>query len=314
MFYITIIYKRIIGKMKKWSRVLLAFIFIASMVTNGVVNVFGESADYIYYLPLILKEYTPPVILRTNIDNISEFLEQCPNDDPIYSMLRSDFVIRLDGVIIGSIPCSEPISAMPIAEYTNALISLQVFRTAYYMDPGVSNFLPWTSMNLYDWMANNVGGVNLKTAPGQLYCCDYIDGERYISQSLQDEYSRGIKRTWNGISSTLDYFAHEIRHADYGPSHVTGCAAFPNPTDPAGCDYDYDLTNLGSYGVQYWLNQSWLTGYLDIGISCASDGGLAYALNHLNNLNATFRDRFVQNIPPIVSMPNPPYGGPCYAP
>jgi hypothetical protein len=208
---------------------------------------------------------------------------------------------------------------MPIAQYTNALISLQAFRTVYYMDTGVSNYLPWTSMNLYDWMASNISGVNLKTAPGQLYCCDVIDGKKYISQSLQDDFNRDFKRTWDGssgsgIASTIDYFAHEIRHADDGPGHVTGCAAFPDPNGPYGCDASYDLTNLGSYGVQYWLNQSWLIGYLNIGISCAPDGGMSYAYAHLESLNSAFRDRFVQNIPPLAVLPDPSYGGPCVLP
>jgi hypothetical protein len=255
-----------------------------------------------------------PLYLRTGIFNIDVFLETCPTNDPIYAKLRNDFTIRIDGVIVGDIPCSEPISSMPITQYTEQLISLQTIRAVYYIDPGISNFLPWTSMNLYDWMTSKVSGINLKTASGQYYCCDQIDGKIYIARSIGDDNYRELLRKWDGYYTMINFFAHEIRHADINsPGHVTGCAAFPDPNGPLGCDADYDLSNLGSYGVGYWLTQSWLTGYLNVGISCAPDGGLAYAQKLLSAVNK-MRNRFVQNIPPVAVIPDPPYGGPCIMP
>jgi len=95
-----------------------------------------------------------------------------------------------------------------------------------------------------------------------------------------------------------------------GPGHVTGCKDFPLPTDPLGCDATYDLTNLGSFGVQYWLESSWATGYLDIGIGCSPFAtAMAYATADADAANA-YRDRFVTNVPPVVTAPQP-YGGPC---
>lgn len=171
--------------------------------------------------------------------------------------------------------------------------------------------LPWTNLGLYDWMHSNVAGINLKTAPGQLYCCDVINGKKYFSYSLQDATQREYKRTWPGISNSLNFYAHEIRHADPGaPGHTTGCAVFPNPTDPYGCDATYDLANLGSYGVQYWLESSWATGYLNIGIGCSAPPiPLDYATWDATSANL-FRDRFVTNVPPLITA-TAPYGGPC---
>jgi hypothetical protein len=249
--------------------------------------------------------------LRTRIANVSTFLDRCPSSDPAYGEIRSDFIIRRDGVVVGSVACTEPFSTMPIAQLTNELITLQTLRLAYYMDVGGTNQLPWTTMSLYRWMAANVGGINLKTAPGQLYCCDAIEGRLYVSQSIQSDEQREYKRTWTGLASTLDYYAHEIRHADGGPGHTTGCAAFPNPSDPAGCDQAYDLGNLGSYGVQYWLNHSWMTGHFNIGIACNASGAQSIISQHVSNLNYSYRTRFVTSVPPLVSMPSPPYGGPC---
>ncbi len=48
------------------------------------------------------------------IPNIAEFLQKCPTNDPMYSQFRSDFEIRREGAVVGTIACTEPVSAMPI--------------------------------------------------------------------------------------------------------------------------------------------------------------------------------------------------------
>ncbi len=250
----------------------------------------------------------------TAIARIADFLERCPGSDTAMARIRADFEVRVDGQLVSSaIPCTEPISTLPIAQYTDELIALQVFRTVYYMSPGTAGKLPWTPLGLYDWMRSRIAGVNIKKAAGQLYCCDAIGGKLYFSSSRQDTFNRDFKRRWPGIAIAIDYYAHEIRHADPGaPGHTTGCAAFPQPTDPPGCDATYDPANLGSYGVQYWLESRWATGYLNIGIACApADTARAYAQWNQESANG-FRTRFVTNVPPVITAA-PPYGGPCVA-
>lgn len=266
--------------------------------------------------PLRAEAKSPPAALGavsypTAIHNITKFLEVCPTKDPAYQKFRNDFVVLIDGVKVGDIPCTSPMSTLPISQLTDALYVYQVMRAMYYMDMGIPNFYPWTEKSLYDWMVSTVRGVNLKTAPGQLYCCDYINGEKYISQSMQDDVSRESKRSWIGISSSMAYLAHEARHADGGPGHVTGCAVFPDPNGPLGCDEYYDPANLGSYGVQYWLNYAWMTGAINLGFSCSNTNAFNYMYYHFGSVNNTFRGRFVKNIPAIVPMPEMPYGGPC---
>jgi hypothetical protein len=250
--------------------------------------------------------------VQTGIKDIRAFLESCPTTDTAIARIRQDFVLLLDGQpVTAAIGCTEPYSALPIAGLTDELIALQVLRTAYYMSQGTEGKLPWTPLGLWAWMTSRVSGVNLKTAPGQLYCCDAINGKIYLSVSRRDSLTRDLSRSWPGIAITLDYYAHEIRHADPGsPGHTTGCQAFPQPTDPAGCDATYDLGNLGSYGVQYWLESNWATGLVNIGIGCSSiDTALAYATWNAENANG-FRTRFVTDVPPTVA-PTAPYGGAC---
>ena len=256
----------------------------------------------------------PPFVV-TGIKNIRAFLDMCPTDDPAYSQIRQDFEFFVDGVpSTADITCTAPYSALPIDQLTDELIALQVLRTAHYMGMGTEGRLPWTPKGLYAWMSGNIAGVNFKTAPGQLYCCDVINGKLYFSTSRQDAFQRDFKRDWPGIANSLDFYAHEIRHADPGaPGHTTGCQDFPLPTGPLGCDQTYDLANLGSFGVQYWLESNWATGYLNIGIGCSPpDIALAYVEANQEAANS-FRRRFVENIPPVVSV-MPPYGGPCLGP
>lgn len=250
---------------------------------------------------------------KTGISDITGFIKLCPDKDPAYEIIRKRFSILKDGSPAGVIPCSDPFTEMPIGSFTNELIALQVMRIAYYMDTGTPDYLPWTSKNLFTWMTDKVAGVNITTTPGQLYCCDVIDGKKYIVQSTQSDEQREFKRSWEGLSSTLDFFAHEIRHLDGDFNHITGCVSFPDANGPAGCDQSYDPGNLSPYGVQYWLNYAWLTGFLDIGMSCSPENARNYMQWHLNNLNLQFRDRFVSNIPPLASFPSEPFGGPCYA-
>ena len=253
-----------------------------------------------------------PGVIYTGIRDMRAFLEQCPTADPVYDRLRRDFEFLENGTPITTpITCSEPISSLPISQLTDELIALQVLRTAYYMGIGTQGHLPWTAKGLYDWMASRIAGINFKTAPGQLYCCDVINGKFYFSTSRQDATQREFKRTWRGISGSLDFYAHEIRHADSGaPGHTTGCPAFPQPTGPVGCDATYDLSNLGSYGVQYWLESSWATGYLNIGIGCAPPATASdYAMWNAMSANG-FGDRFVTGAPPVVTATQP-YGGAC---
>jgi len=247
----------------------------------------------------------------TGITDIRSFLARCPTNDPAYAALRADFELRADGVpIAGDPPCTEPYSTVPIAQLTDELYVLQVLRIAYYMSPGTESHLPWTSLGLYPWLHTRVSGINLKAAPGQLYCCDQLDGRLFFAMSRQSDFSRDFKRDWPGLSGSLAFFAHEIRHADPGPGHVNGCPAFPQPSDPLGCDPSYDLANLGSYGVQYWLESSWANGSLYIGIPCAPPAvAQTYLANAVQEANS-FINRFVTNAPPTATARRT-YGGPC---
>lgn len=246
----------------------------------------------------------------TGIADIHGFIDDCPDADPAFDTIKSDFELRENGVVLATpLACGATYSTTPIAQMSDELIAYQVLRIAYYMSQGTEGKLPWTQSALYAWMKTAIAGINFKTTPNQLYCCDLIDGKRYFSMSRLDDFNRDQKRDWPGLASSLDFFLHEIRHTD-GPVHTTGCPAFPSSTGPAGCDATYDLSYLGSYGVQYWLNSRWASSYLHIGIDCApADVQARYFMAMVSAANS-FVDRFVTDAPPAVASTTL-YGGPC---
>ena len=261
---------------------------------------------------LVPIELTTPATspITTGIRDIRSFLDVCPTDDPAYAQIRQDFEIRVDGQPDPvEIVCSGAYTTIPIDQLTDELIVMQVLRTAYYMSNGTEGRLPWTQLGLYDWMKSHVGGVNLRTTLNYASCCLTYDGKNYFNWPRQDAFIRSLRRTWPGIAQLVAVYAHEIRHADPGPGHWNGCPAFPLPTDSPGCDATYDLGNLGSYGVQYWLYSSWATGYLNIGIACSPSTAQEYAISMATYANG-YLGRFVTSPPSMVTATEP-YGGEC---
>jgi hypothetical protein len=237
------------------------------------------------------------------IADIKTFLETCPTNDPVYSQIRSDFTLRRNGMLVGALDCSEPVSSMPLSQYTDELIVVQTLRTIYYMDLGRSGHLPWTSGTLYAWMKSKINGIDIQDGLGLSYCCETYFGKTYIAVGAHNDFNRDFDRSWRGISANISLYAHETRHVD-GFLHVSGCGV------TLGCDQTYDETNLSPYGIQWWLDANWLSGNLYVGFSCLSPSEVQEIADwHLAGTNL-YRSRFVDVKPPLLTMPAKP-GGEC---
>jgi hypothetical protein len=234
--------------------------------------------------------------------NIGPLLDTCPQFDPSYSQIRNDFEIRRNGVVVQEVPCSEPVSQLPISQYTDELIVLQGLRAVFYMDLG-SHHLPWAPGTLYDWMKSKMAGIDISDTSGGSACCETLDGKLFFILQAQDDFNRDFDRGWRGIAGNIDLYAHELRHVDGFP-HVS-CCGIPN-----GCDQTYDETNLSPYGIQWWLNAHWLTGDLYVGFSCLDPSQVADITNWHLVATEISRDRFCDNKPPVVTAPAMP-GGEC---
>jgi hypothetical protein len=238
------------------------------------------------------------------IVDIGSFLESCPTNDINYGRIRSDFKLRRNGILVGSVACSEPVSAMSTAQYTDEIIVLQGLRVIYYMDRGMSGHLPWTSGTLYDWMKEKIDGIDIRDGSGS-FCCLTYEGLTYIAVGAQNDFNRDFDKSWMGISGNIGLYAHETRHVD-GFGHTSCCGL------SFGCDDTYSESNaISPYGIQWFLERKWLFGDIYVGFSCLPSNEVQETANwHLEGANGQFRSRFCSNLPPLLSMPDEP-GGEC---
>ena len=239
------------------------------------------------------------------IANIERFLDTCPASDPATIEILTDFQIRRNGALVGEISCSEPISQLPVARYTDELIVLQGLRVIYYMDRGKRGHLPWTPGSMYDWMRSKIQGIDIRDGSGS-FCCERFDNKLHIAVGAQNDFNRDFDRKWEGISGNIGLYAHETRHVD-GFSHTSCCGI------ASGCDQTYDQNSLSPYAIQWWLEKSWLMGDINVGFSCMSPSRVSEIVAwHSTSANGQFRDRFCDEKPPLLTPVQLP-GGRCAA-
>jgi hypothetical protein len=239
--------------------------------------------------------------------NLQTFLNVCPQDDPAYNVLRRDFQILRDRAPAGEISCAPPYTRLPVSQITDELTTLQTLRFAYYMDLGRSAYLPWTRLRLYDWIKSGIAGFDIDTksganSPNRASCCVSINGLNYISLSPDDEANRLFRLSVIGLAGRLALFAHETRHTE-GFGH-SGCCGW-------ACDQTYDETNLSPFGIQYYLFKQWLTGDINLGVSCDPVLRAETVKVFLQVANG-YHSAFCDVKPAILTMPASP-GGVCPA-
>ena len=248
-----------------------------------------------------------------HITDIDAFLEQCPTNDPALGRILSDFTIARDGVAATFDPsaCIEPVSTLPLTEYTDELSVLHMLRTIYYLDRDRCNDLPWTPLSLYDWLRSKVQVLNIDSSATHNSCCGvWPDGRHVMTLLPSNDFNRNYHRTWEGMAEFIALLMHEARHAD-GFGHVSCC-----PVGPGACDQTYDLSNLSPYGIQYWLEKSFVDGTIHTGYTCLSPSR-TNAIKTWFRTSANYRlDRFCSNPPAALTDANnplPPCDSSCEA-
>jgi len=235
-----------------------------------------------------------PSLAQGQISNIEAFMDQCPQNDAAFPIILADFEIRNGSNIITQFPCTEPVSQMPLEEYTNELILMQGLRAIYHMQDAA---LPWTNLSLYDWLKSKVQGIQF--APSSS-CCYVIGSKTFMRVTFQNDFNREFDRKWEGLSGNISLYFHEARHADNFP-HKACC------DNSGSCDQTYDENKLSANGIQWWLNSAWLDGRIDVGYGCLSSTRVRQISNwHFNSCNGAFRDNFCDTQPPLVEMPATP--------
>lgn len=226
---------------------------------------------------------TRPGVLKPGISDIKVFLNTCPESDPYLDEILSDFEIRLNGNPITNIQCFAPTSSMNIEAYETSLIVLQALRVIRHMNTGP---LPWTELSLYDWMKNSIGGVNIVDGISSGgYCCNEFNDDFFVGIKNLNSSNRAFKKKWIGISGTIDLLIHEVRHLE-GPSHISCCGI------PRGCDQEYDLNNISSYGTQLWLNRKWKNDEIVMGLHSYTPEEQKEIKDWFSNTVLSFEQRF----------------------
>lgn len=247
----------------------------------------------------------PDATSSGRITDIDAFLARCPSSDPALPEILRDFELRRDGIPAALPPCSEPVSQLSVAQYTDELIVVQGLRVIYAMDRGQSGHLPWTAGTLFDWMKSKIGGINIISGGGGGgSCCSAFGGRVFLDIGSQNDFNREFDKKWIGIAGNIDLYAHETRHVDGFPH--SSCCGIPN-----GCDDRFDPANLSPYAIQWWLNKLWLDGTINVGMGCMIGQERFDAIQWFSGaLNSQFRSRFCSGAPSIVSTPSQP-GGAC---
>ena len=250
--------------------------------------------------------------------DLQAFADTCPQNDPYTPIIRRDFVIAKNEIPVGDIACTEPYSQMPPTEVTDELLILQSLRAMYYMDMGRSGYLPWTQLRLYDWVKSRIGGIDIIPNGVGAGCCTVLSGRTFIAvggiagaaafTGSTIAYQAGRRRdAVLGMVETVSLFAHEARHTEgNGYPHVSGC---PNSPTQLSCDETYDVSNLGAYGVAYYIESLWVSGAINLGYSCDPvwQAHFAEGWAGLANFDS---GNFVTNAPANISA-SATSGGPC---
>jgi hypothetical protein len=232
------------------------------------------------------------------LPNVDTFFERCPTNDPAVGRILADFTITRNGAsVVWS--CTEPISTLSLAQYTDELGVLQALRAIYYLDRDRCGHLPWTPLSLYEWLRTKVSAFNVDTTAPYSSCCSGT----VMTIMAANDTTRDWRRRWDGISALISLIMHEARHQDGFPHVACGGSC---PYGPVGCDATYDETNLSPYGIQYWLERAWLDGRIHTGYTCLSSTRITEIKNWLRQSANGRVDRFCTSAPPVLTDTNNP--------
>lgn len=174
----------------------------------------------------------------------------CPSAAEL-SAFNSKTVFRFEGdPTAGQLVCRAADGSADLTRLQErAYQALRLMQILQFQSP-----LPWTEKSLYDWFTHAVRGVRFRTDTEYAYCCDpdgYINIPSKTLGAVQFNTSE-----WLGTLMVL--FAHEARHNE-GLPHTCGT-------------WDLTLSELGSWGVQYYLNE-WIALRTGIFFSPRPGGG-----------------------------------------
>jgi hypothetical protein len=197
-----------------------------------------------------------PVLTNTPtpyIENIDDFFARCPTASEV-ERVNSDFELSFE------YDPTAPALACHAANDSADLTTLQkrVYQTIYVMR--LLNFsqpLPWTDLQLYDWLVGAIDGIRFidGSGGGYSFCCE---PSNVIVVVLDPKVAFVLlTNRWfdpqmgGGLMNTMFLYVHEARHNE---GYVHTC------TSRTGDDNRVD--EMGAWSVQYYL-ALWIGQYGD---------------------------------------------------
>lgn len=183
--------------------------------------------------------------LSAQINNIETFLNTCPLDDNATSQILNDFEFRIDGQKVD-----------PFCENSRLESILQALRFINYQNVEI----PWSNSKMYDWVVDNVHGIDLVTNLGtEGKCCYNESSNKFMSIINSDNPRTTLVEKYKEINGLVSTILHEARHAE-GIGHDVSCC----PT-VISCDQTYDNT-YNAYTISIWVQEQILYGGMKVGI------------------------------------------------
>jgi hypothetical protein len=189
---------------------------------------------------------------------VDDFFARCPTAAEIQS-LTADIPIAFEtDSTAGTAACKASEGSFDLSRLQKRVYqSLLIMKILAFDAP-----LPWTDKSLSAWFFGTVDAIRVRADIENSFCCDpkvviniKIAGNSYLM--LTDR--RIDPSIGGGLMDTMVLYVHEARHNE-GHGHTCN----------GGID-DQTVTEMGSWGVQYYLLQ-WLAQHSDPVFFRAPDG------------------------------------------
>ena len=236
---------------------------------------------------------------------IDELITRCP-PAAVLDGIDEDFDIRFEftGDLTGEgLFCTAAEGSRDLTHFEERVYQALIALRALEFNAA----LPWTDKNLYEWMADSIDGIRLRTDITASSCCAAPSGAIGEYVNLVASPSLLVLQTdlWyngdeQGLNSLVQLMVHEARHADDKP-HTCGSSD------------DLTLEELGAWATVYYLYRA-LAFNIDpcfmrptLPADPAFPGQMFGSRDYTEGMRSLAYDTLQRRIcEPSVTVPNPP--------
>ncbi len=191
--------------------------------------------------PALFQPTSLPTPSREKIllpPTVDEFLAECPSAEDVHAI---DSRIKISFESDPSAPqlkCKVADGSVDLTRMQKNLYNAILLMKKLKFDAP----LPWTDLPLYEWFTTTISGIRVRAGIAAPTCC----GTPPTIQ-LKDNMTFLYSDRWTAVGRVMEILVHEARHT----YRAHGCSG-----------KDFLVSDLGSYGVEYYLI-TWLAYHSD---------------------------------------------------